>query len=109
MDRSVCAAALVGKLLKMPRTEASRRSAAAKKRTADRHGGVAYMAVALTDGAVPPHDEKALTDTVPENHSPPAWQAVATAASSVTDGVKFHPHNQKDLTDIPWQYFWQYH
>ncbi|KAL7863388.1 hypothetical protein SRHO_G00123720 [Serrasalmus rhombeus] len=70
----------------MPRTKASRRSAAAKKRMADRHGGVADVVVALTDGVMPPHDEKALTDAVRESHSPPAWQAVTIAATSETDG-----------------------
>ncbi|XP_037395199.1 uncharacterized protein LOC108432566 [Pygocentrus nattereri] len=84
----------------MPRTKTSRRSAAAKKRMADRHGGVADVVVALTDGVMPPHDEKALTD-VPESHSPPAWQAVTVAATSETDGVRLQPHNQKALTDIP--------
>ncbi|KAL7870555.1 hypothetical protein SRHO_G00080520 [Serrasalmus rhombeus] len=60
--------------------------AAAKKRTADRHGGVADVVVALTDGVMPPPDEKALTDAVPESHSAPAWRAVTTAATSETDG-----------------------
>ncbi|KAL6470544.1 hypothetical protein MHYP_G00216630 [Metynnis hypsauchen] len=65
--------ALVGhKLLKIPFTKASRHSVA-KKRMADWHGGVADVVVALIDGVMPPCDEKALTDTVPESQSPPAW------------------------------------
>ncbi|KAL7870563.1 hypothetical protein SRHO_G00080600 [Serrasalmus rhombeus] len=53
----------------MPRTKASQRSAAAKKKTADRHGGVADVVVALTDGIMPPHNQKALTEIPPPQKS----------------------------------------
>ncbi|KAL7853101.1 hypothetical protein SRHO_G00188860 [Serrasalmus rhombeus] len=80
----------------MPRTKASRRSAAAKKRMADRHGGVADVVVALTDGVMPPHDEKALTDAVPESHSPPAC-VTAIMMSRVKNVLSW---TTRDLDDV---------
>ncbi|XP_076832282.1 uncharacterized protein LOC143477522 isoform X3 [Brachyhypopomus gauderio] len=74
----------------MPRTKASRRSAAAKKRMEKR-------VVAHTDGVMPSSpDKKVLTDAVPVSHSPPEAQ---DAPSSLTDGVVTLSPDEKVLTD----------
>ncbi|XP_049319588.1 uncharacterized protein LOC125781000 [Astyanax mexicanus] len=86
--------------LKMPRTKASRRSSAAKERMAVQRGRAAGMAVVPTDRVMPlPLDKKVLTDSVPVNHSSPVLEATVKSDSSVTDGVRPHPHTQKALTD----------